>query len=159
MNTIHPTALALSLLSLPMTSNAFDVEGFTTNMPKQVVLANAEKLHKLVTINENTVVANAPDGGYLSFNFCEGKLVSVQQGFPANLRQVTLLVSELKAKHGNPFSTNAGTRAHSTGTVYEWGTWWNAGQEYVSLYYSGSENAESLSTSHQAKNKCFKVPR
>ena len=149
---------ALSLLFVSR-AGAFEVEGFTTHMPKQVVLATAEKSYKLITIDENTTVANSANGGYLSFNFCEGKLVSVQQGFPANLKQVTLLMSELKVKHGNPFSTNAGTRAHSSGPVYEWGTWWNAGQEYVSLYYSGSEQGESLSTSHQAKNNCFKVPR
>lgn len=156
---MHRTALALSFLLVPVACNAFNVQGFTTNMPKQVVLATAEKSYKLVSIDENTVVANAPNGGYLSFNFCEQKLVSVQQGFTANLRQVTLLMSAFKATYGNPVLTNAGTRAHSSGTIYEWGTWWNAGQEYVSLYYMGSEQSESLSTSHQAKNKCFKVPR
>ena len=138
---------------------AFNVEGFTTNMPKALVLATVERTYKLVTVDDDTVVANAPEGGYLSFNFCEGKLVSVQQGLKPNLQQVTLVMSEFKAKYGNPFSTNAGTRAHSSGTIYEWGTWWNAGNEFVSLYYSGSPLAESLSTSYQSKNKCFKVPR
>ena len=128
-------------------------------MTKQETLTAAEKLYKLSTIDDNTVIANAPDGSYLSFNFCEGKLVAMQQGFNANLKQVTLLISTFKAKYGNPYSTNAGTRARSTGTIYEWGTWWNAGLEFVSLYYMGTEETESLSTSYQAKNKCFKVPR
>ena len=151
--------LILFAYLLPISCYSFDVDGFTTNMQKQSVIATAEKGYKLVAIDENTLIANAADGGYLSFNFCEGRLVSVQKGFPANLQQVTLLVSEFKAKYGNPFSTNAGTRAHSSGTIYEWGTWWNAGKEYVSLYYTGSPLAESLSTSYQSKNKCFKVPR
>jgi hypothetical protein len=149
----------IALLLASVSAAAFDVEGFKTGMPKALVLAAAEKSYKLVTIDETTYVANAPGGGYLSFNFCEDKLASVQQGFPANLRQVTLLVSELKAKYGNPFSTSAGSRAHSSGTVYEWGMWWNAGTEFVSIYFTGTEPGDSLSTSHQAKNKCFKVPR
>lgn len=151
--------LILFAYLLPISSYAFDVDGFTTNMHKQSVIATAEKSYKLVAVDENLLIANAADGGYLSFNFCEGRLVSVQKGFPANLQQVTLLVSEFKEKYGNPFSTNAGTRAHSSGTIYEWGTWWNAGEDYVSLYYTGSTIAESLSTSYQSKNKCFKVPR
>ena len=145
--------------SVPCLAAAFNVEGFVTNMPKAAVLAQAERSYKLNTIDENTVVANSADGGYLSFNFCEGGLVSIQQGLKANLQQVTLVISEFKAKYGNPFSTSAGTRAHSTGTIYEWGTWWNAGAEFVSLYYMGTSQSESLSTSYQSKNKCFKVPR
>ena len=153
-------AIFIFAVLLPsLSAYAFNVEGFTTNMPKATVLATAERTYKLATIDDDTVVANAPGGGYLSFNFCEGKLVSVQQGIKPNLQQVTLVMSEFKAKYGNPFSTNAGTRAHSSGTIYEWGTWWNAGNEFVSLYYSGSPEAEGLSTSYQSKNKCFKVPR
>ena len=152
-------SFALLLLLLPLSARAFDVQGFTTGMAKSKVLAMAERNYKLAVIDDDTVVANASDGGYLSFNFCEGKLVAVQQGFKANLQQVTLLISEFKSKYGNPFYTNAGTRAHSSGTIYEWGTWWNAGQEFVSLYYMGTTQSESLSTSHQSKNTCFKVPR
>jgi hypothetical protein len=144
---------------LSLNAHAFNVEGFTTSMPKALVLATAERTYKLITIDDNTVVANASDGGYLSFNFCEGKLVSVQQGLKSNLQQVTLVMSEFKAKYGNPFSTNAGARAHTSGTIYEWGTWWNAGKEFVSLYYVGSPQSEGLSTSYQSQNKCFKVPR
>lgn len=151
-------SIALIFALLPSIATAFNVEGFTTNMPKAAVLAQAERGYKVVPIDENTVVANASDGGYLSFNFCEGKLVSVQQGLRANLQQVTLVMAEFKGKYGNPFSTNAGTRAHSSGTVYEWGTWWKAGPEFVGLYYMGQSEGESLSTSHQSKNKCFKVP-
>ena len=138
---------------------AFDVEGFHTGMPKATVIALAEKAYRVSAVDENTSIANGAGGDYLSFNFCEDRLVSIQQGFPPNLQQVTLLISELKRKHGNPFSTNAGTTAHSTGTVYEWGTWWNAGKEFVSLYYTGTAQGDSLSVSHQSKNNCFKVPR
>jgi len=152
------TAFTLSAL-LTLDARALEVDGFKTGMPKSAVLAAAEKSHRVVAIDEDTYVANAAEGGYLSFNFCEGRLVSIQQGFPANLQQVTLLISDFKRKYGNPFSTNAGTRAHSSGTVYEWGTWWSAGQEFVSLYYTGTAQGESLSTSYQTKNKCFKVPR
>ena len=151
--------LGLLLLLFSVSTHAFNVEGFTTGMPKATVLATAARTYKLAVIDDETVVANAADGGYLSFNFCEGKLVAVQQGFKPNLQQVTLLISEFKSKYGNPFSTSAGTRAHSSGTIYEWGTWWNAGQEFVSLYYMGTAQSESLSTSHQSKNKRFKVPR
>lgn len=154
-------AVVLLMLLAPISHAAFNVEGFVSNMPRTIVLAQAEKLYKVsASDDEETYIARTADGSsYISFNFCEDKLVAVQQGFPASLRQVTLLISEFKAKHGNPFSTNAGIRAHSTGTVYEWGTWWSAGLDFVSIYYMGTELGESLTTSHQIKNKCFKVPR
>lgn len=151
--------ITFSLLLLASNARAFDVEGFKTGMPKSAVLTAAEKSHRVTAVDDNSYVANASDGSYFSFNFCEERLVAIQQGFPASLQQVTLLISEFKRKYGNPFSTNVGTKAHSSGTVYEWGTWWNAGQEFVSLYYTGTSQGEGLSTSHQSKNKCFKVPR
>jgi hypothetical protein len=127
--------------------HAFDVEGFKTGMQKAAVVAVAEKTYKLVTVDENTLIANATGGGYLSFNFCEGRLVSVQQGYQANLRQVTLLVSDLNQRYGQPFSTAAGSRAHSSGTVYETGMWWKAGPEFISIYFTGTEQGDSLSQS------------
>jgi hypothetical protein len=151
--------LLLALFVSVTSARAFNVEGFSTGMPKAVALENAEKYYKVSAVDESTYVARASDGGYLSLNFCEGRLVSVQQGFPANLKQVTLLVSEFKGKYGNPSATSAGTRASSSGTLYEWQMWWNAGQEFVSISYTGTERDDGLSTSHQSKNKCFKVPR
>ena len=153
--------LRISVLLLVLSANAtaFDVDGFSTGMTKAAVLSKAEKSYKVVNVDESTFIANAGDGGYLSFNFCEGKLAAVQKGFPADLKQVTLLVSEFKDKHGNPFSTSAGTRAGSTGPIYELGMWWNAGNEFVNIYYMGTGSSEGLSTSHQARNSCFKVPR
>lgn len=153
--------LFFALLSalLPCTVEAFNVEGFTTGMSKATVLEQAGRTYKLSAIDEDTVVASASGGDYMSFNFCEGKLASVQQGLKANLQQVVLVMAEFKAKYGNPISTSAETRAHSSGTIYEWGTWWAASSEFVSLYYMSSAQGESLSTSYQSKNKCFKVPR
>lgn len=151
-------ALLITAL-LPCTVEAFNVEGFTTGMSKTTVWEQAGRIYKLSTIDEDTVVAVAPDGNYLSFNFCQGKLASIQQGLKTNLQQVALVMSEFKAKYGNPISTSAGTRAHSSGTIYEWGTWWAAGTEFVSLYYMGDTQSESLSTSYQSKNKCFEIPR
>jgi hypothetical protein len=154
------SALLFLVTLAPCFSYAFDVEGFSTAMPRAAVIALAERsYYKLVDIDADSMVANAADGGYLSFNFCEGKLVSVQQGLSANLQQVTLVFAEFNANYGNPFSTDARTRAHSSGTIYEWGTWWNAGSEFVSLYYMSRDQVEVLSTSYQSSNKCFKVPR
>lgn len=106
------TSLATSFFALLLVFSsphalAFDVEGFHTGMPKAAVIALAEKVYRVSAVDENTSIANGAGGGYLSFNFCEDRLVSIQQGFPPNLQQVTLLISELKRKHGNPFSTNA----------------------------------------------------
>ena len=100
---------------------AFEVEGFKTGMSKTTVIAMAEKNHKLVTADENTLIANSANGSYLSFNFCEDKLVSVQLGYQPNLRQVALLVSELNKNFGQPFSISSGVRAHSSERSMKWG--------------------------------------
>lgn len=140
-------------------AGAFEVEGFRTGMRKDEVISTAEKRATLQTIDENTVVARNPSGSYLSFNFCNGSLATIQQGFPATLKQVSLLTAEFNKSHGQPFSINSGLRAHPSGEIYEMGIWWKAGSEYVSLYYMGTAQSDGLSVSHQSKNSCFKIPR
>jgi hypothetical protein len=160
MTPLHRKFTVVLLASLYAShSAAFDVEGFTTGMSKETVMAKAGRTYKVRELEGETVVAEQPSGAYLSFNFCDGRLAAIQQGFPASLKQMTMLVSEFKRKYGNPFSTNAGPSASPHGVSYQWGIWFHAGQEFASIYYSGTDLAEGLSTSHQAVNKCFKVPR
>ena len=147
-----------ALASAPV-AYAFDVDGYRTGMSKEQVKAAADKYATVSAVDEDTLVANASNGTYSSFNFCKEKLVAVQQGYPASLKQVSLLVTEFNKLYGQPFSTESGARAHPTGEIHELGIWWRAGNEYVSIYYMGTPQSDSLSTSHQAKNACFKVPR
>lgn len=144
-------------------ATAFDVDGYKTGMTKAEVLATSGKSYRISPLetDSNTLIATdmIDSKKYLSLNFCNDHLVSVQQGFPANLRQVSLLVANFSAKYGDPFSVKAGIRPDPTGEVYEIGYWWRANAEFASVYFSGSTYGDSLSTSRQAVNPCFKVPR
>lgn len=144
---------------LPTATFAFNVEGFTTGMSKEDVIIAAKKSRELRVMDDSTIRATSADGGYLSFTFCQDRLVAVQQGFAATLPQVALLMAELNSKHGDPLSADAGAHARPTGPLYEFGLVWKAGTEYVKIYYSGNAQSEALSALYQARNKCFKVPR
>ncbi|MCG7946625.1 MAG: hypothetical protein N0C84_09835 [Candidatus Thiodiazotropha taylori] len=151
--------IAFVLIFIPQIVFGFDVNGFITNMSKSEVKRKFSPSVRVSEHEKETLVAQWQDGSYMSFNFCEDLLVSIQHGHPANLRNYTLLVAEFNGKYGQPFSINAGSRSHPNGQIHELGAWWSDNNEYISVYYMGLPDGESMSTSHQAPNKCFKVPR
>ena len=159
MHSTNSLLVALAGFLAASSAGAFEVEGFRTGMSKDEVVSTAEKRATLRNIDENTVVATDPSGSYLSFNFCKGSLAAIQQGFPATLKHVSLLTAEFNKRYGKPFSIDSGSRADPSGEIHEMGIWWKAGSEYISLYYMGTPQGDSLSASHQSKNSCFKVPR
>lgn len=137
---------------------AFEVDGFRTGMTVDDVKTIAEKMGSFQALDDNTYVVNTNAGTYTSFNFCKSRLVSLQQGHPATLKHLSLLIADFNKRYGQPFSVQSGSRPDPSGEIYEMGMWWHAGAEFVSVYYM-SAAGDSLSTSHQARNACFKVPR
>jgi hypothetical protein len=138
---------------------AFEVEGFRSGMSKAAVLEKASSWAKVSERDRDTVLVSDSFGNYLSFNFCKDKLVSMQQGYKPSLRQYSIMVNELSKRHGQPFSLASNSRAHPDGQIHELGIWWTHGEEFMSVYYMSDPHGESLSTSHQSPNSCFKVPR
>jgi hypothetical protein len=161
---IHATVVFCTVFFCPSAAvRAFDVEGYQTGMSKAAVMAKATPFYNISSIqaSNDTLIASSRTnaGDYLSFNFCQDRLVGIQQGYPANLRQTSLLISDFNTNYGQPFSIKAASRPDPTGEVYELGVWWKAGAEFASVYFLGSTQGDSLSSSHQAVNDCFRVPR
>jgi hypothetical protein len=152
-------ALFGALIFISVQAAAFEVEGFRSGMSKAGVLEKARNWAKVSERDQDTVLVSDSIGNYLSFNFCKDKLVSLQQGYKPSLRQYAIIVNELSRSHGQPFSVASNSRAHPNGQIHELGIWWKHGEEFVSVYYMDSPHGESLSTSHQSPNSCFKVPR
>jgi hypothetical protein len=152
-------ALLIVACEWPLAASAFEVEGFRSGMTKSDVEAKLRSWQRVSEVEPGTLVATDQFGNTSSFNFCEGKLVSMQQNLKPSLRQFVAIMRDFNSRHGQPFSSVAGSRAHQTGQVNELSIWWRYGGEFVSVYYMGSSLGESLSTSHQVPNSCFKVPR
>lgn len=140
-------------------AQAFQVEGFHSGMTKAEVEAKLAGWNRVSEVEPHTIVAIDKAGNASSFNFCQGKLVSMQQNLKPTLRQFSLAVRDFNSKFGQPFSSAAGSRIHAQGQIDEIGIWWRDGNEYVSVYYMGTPLGESLSVSYQTPNQCFKVPR
>lgn len=152
-------ASVISFCCWSLVANAFEVEGFRSGMPKSEVEAKLRTWQRVSEVDPGTLVTIDQLGNASSFNFCEGRLVSMQQNLKPSLRQFVTLMRDFNTRHGQPFSSAAGSRTHQTGQIDELGVWWRSGNEFVSVYYMGSSAGESLSTSHQVPNSCFKVPR
>lgn len=148
-----------ALMFVAVQAAAFEVEGFRSGMSKAAVLEKTTSGGKVSEVDRDTILVSNSFGNYLSFNFCKDKLVSVQQGYKPGLRQYAIVVHEFSRKHGQPFSVTSTSRAHPDGQIDELGMWWKHGEEFVSVYYMSNPHGESLSTSHQSPNSCFKVPR
>ena len=76
-----------------------------------------------------------------------------------SVKQLALLVAKFNKRYGQPASVKAGPHADPMGQVNEIRIGWRVGSEYVSVNYKGSQENETLSTSYQADNKCFDVPK
>lgn len=140
-------------------ASAFEVNGFRTGMELDQVRKNAEKYGELHAIDKNTYLGSNPLGSYSTFTFCKAKLVSLQQDQPTSFKQLALLIAEFNKSYGQPFSIKAGPRPDPIGDAHEIRISWRARSEYASIYYKDSSQGASLSTSYQATNSCFKVPR
>jgi hypothetical protein len=144
---------------------AFDVEGFKPGMTRAAISANAEKQgYQVRALDDATLLASRPNvDGYLTFNICKERLVSVQQGnFPGNLKTLTSLAADFTRKHGPGYSVVGDTRMTQAGFVHEFGAWWNAGTHFIRITFMTRDDIagpDSLSLSFQTKNDCFKVPR
>ena len=155
--------LCIIPLTLASPAHAFDVEGYKTGMTKSAVMSTSGAIYKIAplegTVDTLMATSVSDPSRYLTLNFCQDRLVSIQQGFSPNMKQASLLVGDLSKKYGDPFSVKAGTRPDPSGEIYEMGFWWRMGNEFASIYFLGSTIGDSLSVSHQATNACFKVPR
>lgn len=143
----------------PSVANAFEVEGFRSGMTRAEVDAKLRLWQRVSEVEPSTLSASDQLGNSSSFNFCEGKLASMQQDLKPTLRQFVLMMRDFSSRFGQPFSSVAGSRAHQTGQIDELGVWWRHGDDFVRLHYMGTSLGEGLSTSFQVPNPCFKVPR
>lgn len=139
---------------------AFEFEGYRSGMSKEDVINKAEKMADIVE-HEGATVVNYRDGSYKSFNFCEGKLVSMAQGQVPNIHQLAILVEDHNKRYGQPYSIKSNSSPVADGRKQEMGFWWKSGDDYINIFYMKLDayNEGSLSTSRQVKNSCFKVPR
>jgi hypothetical protein len=140
-------------------ASAFEVNGFHTGMALDEVRKVAEKYGEVYAVDQNTYLVNNPLRTYTSFRFCHAKLISLEQDEPVSVKQLALLVAKFNKRYGQPASVKAGPHADPMGQVNEIRIGWRVGSEYVSVNYKGSQENETLSTSYQADNKCFDVPK
>lgn len=143
----------------PSHAGAFEVNGFHTGMALDEVRKIAEKYGELYAIDPNTYLVNNPLRTYTSFRFCNAKLISLEQDQPVSVKQLALLIAKFNKRYGQPASVKAGPRADPMGEVNQIRIGWRVGSEYVSVDYKGSAQSETLSTSYQAQNACFGVPK
>lgn len=153
------TYLLLTALLLPSVSNGFEYEGYKSGMTRSEVEKIASET-ATISNTKGTLIARFRDETYLTFNFCDELLVSMQQGQPPTLRQLSMVIEEFTSTHGSPILVTSSSRASPKGQIREFGMWWAVAGEYVSVYYMGvGEESELLSTSRQVQNSCFRVPR
>jgi hypothetical protein len=137
----------------------FEIDGYHDGMSRVEVTRIAGKYANVRETGADTLLALTETGTYASFNFCQNKLVSIQQGHPATFKQLSQLVAQFNKLYGQPIHVQAVSTPRKTGELNELDFWWQAGADYAKVSYVGSPTGDDLSTAHQTKNTCFKVPR
>jgi hypothetical protein len=151
--------LLLCAAAFVSAADGFEIDGYHDGMSRDEVARIASKYGNVHKTSVDTLLALTETGTYASFNFCKDKLVSIQQGHPATFKQLSLLVAQFNKLYGQPIHVQAVSTPRQTGELNELDIWWQTDADYAEVSYIRTPTGDDLSTSHQTKNACFKVPR
>jgi hypothetical protein len=151
--------LVLGALAYVSAADCFEIDGYHDGMSRNEVARIAGKYGNVRKSGTDTLLALTETGTYASFNFCKDKLVTIQQGHPATFKQLSHLVARFNKLYGQPIHVQAVTTPLKTGEQNELDFWWKTEADYAKVSYIKAPAGDDLSTSHQTRNACFKVPR
>jgi hypothetical protein len=140
-------------------ANGFEIDGYHDGMSRDEVKRLASKYGNVRRTDADTLLALTETGTYASFNFCQDRLVSVQQGHPATFKQLSRLVARFNKLYGQPMHVQAVATPQQRGELNKLDFWWKTGDDYAKVTYIRTPTGDDLSTAHQARNACFEVPR
>lgn len=158
---MHLTRHLLLLCAAAYVSAAdgFEFNEYHDGMSRDEVARIASKYGNVRRTGADKLLALTVTGTYASFDFCKDKLVSIQQGHPATFKQLSHLVDRFNTLYGQPIHVQAVSTPRQTGELNKLEFWWQTDADYAKVSYIRTPKGDDLSTSHQTKNTCFKVPR
>lgn len=155
--------LILCLLASPAT--AFEVDSFKSGMTRDQVkeALKTYSFERVQDFSATTLIAyDPPEKGsnrQFVFDFCNDKLVSLQQEMGPSIRNMMIMVGNYNTKYGQPSKVNANTNITSIGERNELTFHWRKGLDVLGVRYITTAPVEQLLLVYESPNNCWQVPR
>ncbi len=153
------------LLGAALPAAAFEVDAFKTGMTREQV-KEALKSYAFDTVrdfSETTLIAydQAEKGTrrQLVFDFCNGRLVGLQQEVAASNRNLSIVIANYNRRFGQPLRVDASNNVTNQGERSEIRLHWRRGTDVVGVTYVVVEPVEQLMLRYDSPNNCWQVPR
>ena len=155
--------LILSVLALP--AAAFEVDSFKSGMTRDQVkkALKSYNFEREQDFSATTLIAYDPPekaaNRQFVFDFCNDRLVSLQQEMGPSFRNLTILVGNYNAKYGQPSKVTANSNVTSIGERNELSFHWRMGTDVLGVRYVFTAPVEQLTLIYETPNNCWQVPR
>jgi hypothetical protein len=153
------------LCALALPAGAFEVDSFKSGMTRDQVreALKSYNFERVQDFSATTLIAyDTPEKAsnrQFVFDFCNEKLVGLQQEMGPSIRNLMILVSNYNTKHGQPTKVNANTNVTSIGERNELAMYWRKGSDVVGVRYITTAPVEQLMLQYDTPNNCWQVPR
>ncbi|UKI10791.1 MULTISPECIES: hypothetical protein [Variovorax] len=157
--TMRGVALATTTLMLLLAvfpASALNAFGFTQAMTPQQVARASTNLGIAKWFGKSLIVQaqDDVDHSYL-FNFCNDRLYSASQTFPANFERMAGFIDQTIQQYGQPMFVSAVGGMGSSGFIRPINLYWKLGEsDYLRLM----QLERTYALVYETKNTCTKVP-
>lgn len=157
--------LILCALLHAVPAAAFEIDSFKSGMTREQVkeALKTYNFERVQDFSATTLIAyDPPEKGsnrQFTFDFCNGKLVTLQQEMGPSIRNLMTMVSNYNSKYGQPSKVTASTNVTSIGERNELAFYWRKGLDVVGVSYVTTAPVEQLMLQYETPNNCWQVPR
>lgn len=157
--------LCLMLCALAAPAIGFEVDSFKSGMTREQVreALKTYDFERVQDFSASTLIAyDTPEKGsnrQFVFDFCNDKLVSLQQEMGPSIRNLMIVVGNYNAKYGQPSKVTANTNVTSIGERNELSFHWRKGLDVIGVRYVTTAPVEQLMLVYETPNNCWQVPR
>jgi hypothetical protein len=162
---IHRCLALCVLLAFVPSTFAFDVDSFKSGMTREQVkeAAKSYNFDHVQDFSATTLIAydDAEKGSnrQFVFEFCNDKLVGLQQDMAPSMRNLMIMVNNYNSKYGQPSKVAANTNVTSIGERNEMTFFWRKGLDVLGVRYVLTAPVEQLTLQYETPNNCWQVPR
>lgn len=155
--------ILFALFALP--AAAFDLDAFKSGMTRSQVkdALKTYNFERVQDFSDTTLIAyDTPEKAsnrQFVFDFCNDRLVGLQQEMSPSIRNLMILVGNYNTKYGQPSKVSANTNVTSIGERNELAFFWRKGSDVVGVRYVTIAPVEQLSLQYETPNNCWQVPR
>jgi hypothetical protein len=165
--TLRPASAVASIFMIALVSwpvQAFEVGEFKSGMDREQVrhALTGWRFDKVQNSGDALLAYDRPEKNsfrQFRFHFCNDRLVGLEQGMKASVRNFIVIASNYLQTYGQPMKVDAGVNVVASGEKNAMAMHWRRGNETLGVRYQILAGGEDLQVVHEVSNTCWQAPR